>query len=64
MLVLFYGRCNRFSFFFKWDFYVLEYIQFACVHSLKKILVFILFINIPMCQPFVNMDIVCFKLLF
>jgi len=43
---------SRFSLFFKWD----------CVHSLKRILMFILFINIPMCQTFVNMDIVCFKM--
>jgi hypothetical protein len=62
MLVLFYGHYSRFSFFLKWDFNVLEYIQFACVHSLRKLLMFILFINIPMCQPFVNMDIACFKM--
>jgi len=34
MLVLFYGFYSRFSLFFKWDFHVLEYIQFA--HSFKK----------------------------
>jgi hypothetical protein len=51
-------------YFFKWDFNVLEYIQFACVCSLRKILIFILFMNIPMCQPFVNMDTTCFKMLF
>ncbi len=50
-------------FFFKWDFNVLEYIQFAYV-QLKKISMFILFINIPMCRPFVNMDITCFKMSF
>jgi hypothetical protein len=64
MLVLFYGLYSWFSLFFKWDFNVLEYIQFSCVHSLRKILMFILFINIPMCQPFVNMDISCFKMSF
>jgi hypothetical protein len=51
MLVLFYGHYNRFSVFFKWDFNALEYIQFAYGCSLGIILMFILFINIPMCQP-------------
>jgi hypothetical protein len=47
MLVLFYGHYNRSSLFFKWDFNAIEYIQISCVHSLRKILMFILFINIP-----------------
>jgi hypothetical protein len=64
MLVLLYGFYIGLVFFFKWDFNVLEYIQFAYVRSLKKILMFILFINISMCQPFVNMDIACFKMSF
>jgi hypothetical protein len=51
MLVLFYGHYNKFTLFFKWDFNVLKYIQFAYGCSLRKILMFILFINIPMCQP-------------
>jgi hypothetical protein len=62
MLVIFYGFKSRFSFFFKWDFNVLEYIQCAYVQSLKKILMFILFVNILMCRPFDNMDIACFKM--
>jgi len=51
-------------FFFKWDSNVLEYIQFSCVRSMRKILMFIFFINIPMYLPFVNMDIACFQLSF
>jgi hypothetical protein len=46
------------DFFFTWDFNVLGYIQFSCV---RYILMFIFFINIPMYQPFVNMDIAYFK---
>jgi hypothetical protein len=53
-----------FIFFFKWDFNVLKYIQFSCVRSMRKILMFIFFINIPMYLPFVNMDIVGFKFSF
>jgi hypothetical protein len=64
MFVLFYGCYNKFSFFFKRDFNVLKYIQFVYVHSLRKILMFILFMNIPMCRPFINMDIASFKLSF
>jgi hypothetical protein len=62
MLVFFYGLYNGFSLFSKWDFNVLEYIQFACVCSLRKILIYILFINIIMCRPFINMDIACFEM--
>jgi len=51
-------------FFFKWDLNVLEYIQFSRVRSMRKILMFIFFINIPMYLPFVNMDIARFKLSF
>ncbi len=50
--------------FFKWDFNVLEYIQLSYVCSMRKILMFIFFINNPMYLPFVNMDIACFKLSF
>ncbi len=64
MLVLFYGHYSRFSLFFKWYFYVLEYIQLTYVCSLRKILMFIFFINIPTCQPSVNMDIAGFKMSF
>ncbi len=49
--MLFYGHYSRFSLFFKWDFNAMEYIQFSCGRSLKKLLMFILFINVPMCQP-------------
>jgi hypothetical protein len=62
ILMIIYDFKSRFSLFFKWDFNVLEYIQCAYVHSLKKILMFILFMNILMCQPVVNMDITCFKM--
>jgi hypothetical protein len=43
-------------------FHVLEYIQCTYVHSLKKILMFILYINIPMCWTFVNINIIYFKI--
>ncbi len=45
--MLFYGHYNKSSFFFKWDFNVMEYIQFSFVRSLRKVLMFILLINIP-----------------
>jgi hypothetical protein len=64
LLVLFMVSIVGLVFFFKWDFSVLEYIQLSYVRSLRKILIFILFINIAMCRPFVNMDIACFKMSF
>jgi hypothetical protein len=61
VLVLFYGHYIKFSLFCRWYFNVLEYIQFAYVCSLKKILIFIFFINIPMCRPLSIWALLVFK---